>query len=351
MASKGLPLAAWFKFTETQVRRARAPAEARSKQRRTGRGSHRRGPAAARAAEAAQVGRDKLYRLVQYVARYVGARSTGDTQQKYQKLSSALSTSRKRTDPAHAERERLGLPGADAVSARARPKLGQRPRPRRLAAERAVFRLGKPLENLNNIVKALDTADVVLRSATIGRNLFLGLWLLQDMFQWVRQTRDGRAGAGVAGRTRLGGRPAPDSLPGTCSVALGPGAGPQLNTVGFIKVEDIKRLNTNASRAWFIGLLFSVTLDLYKLQVNQAKQAKVRASLSASSSASDQEGPRRDFKTLQTEQRGLLLDLVRDVFDLSIPGSSLEYVKIDTGTVGLLGAVTSCIGIYQNWGK
>ena len=122
-----------------------------------------------------------------------------------------------------------------------------------------------------------------------------------------------------------------------CSCNRGP-AWLQLNTVGFIKVEDIKKLNTNASRAWFIGLLFSVALDLHKLRVNQAKQAK------AASGAGD-------VKALQTERRGLLLDLIRDVFDLSIPGSSLEYVKIETGTVGLLGTVTSAIGIYQQWGK
>ena len=49
---------------------------------------------------ATQVGRDKLYRLVQYFARYIGARATGDTAQKYQKLSSALGSGRKRTGAA-----------------------------------------------------------------------------------------------------------------------------------------------------------------------------------------------------------------------------------------------------------
>ena len=49
-----------------------------------------------------------------------------------------------------------------------------------------VFRMGKPLENLNNIVKALDNPDSIVVATTVGRNVFLGLWLLQDMFQWVR---------------------------------------------------------------------------------------------------------------------------------------------------------------------
>ena len=47
-------------------------------------------------AEHGQVGRDKLYRFVQYLSRYLAARSTGETAQKYQKLMSALSNARKR---------------------------------------------------------------------------------------------------------------------------------------------------------------------------------------------------------------------------------------------------------------
>ena len=45
----------------------------------------------------------------------------------------------------------------------------------------------------------------------------------------------------------------------------------------------------------------------------------------------------------------LVLDLVRDVLDITIPASSLEYVRLESGTVGLAGAITSLIGAYQNW--
>jgi len=128
----------------------------------------------------------------------------------------------------------------------------------------------------------------------------------------------------------------------------------QLHAVGFIKVEDIKRLNTNTARAWFIGLLFSIALDIHKLQLNQAKQQKVQAVLKASgsaSSAANLEAARRDLKALAAEQRTLLIDLVRDVLDLALPGSTLEYLKLSPTTVGVAGAVTSAIGIYQNWPK
>jgi peroxin-11B len=197
----------------------------------------------------------------------------------------------------------------------------------------AVFRMGKPLENVNNVLKALSAADPVVRATTVGRNVFLGLWLLQDMFQWVRTPSRARRCALAAPLT-----PCP-----YVSIAV---AGRQLHAVGFIKVEDIKTLNTNASRAWFVGLVFSVALDLHKLRMNAAKQAKARA---AASTAADADAARRDARALVAERRGLLLDLVRDVLDLSIPGSALEYVKIETGTVGILGAVTSAIGVYQNW--
>ena len=128
----------------------------------------------------------------------------------------------------------------------------------------------------------------------------------------------------------------------------------KLHAVGFIKVEDIKRLNTNTARAWFIGLLFSIALDIHKLQLNQTKQQKVQAVLKASgsaSSATNLEAARRDFKALAAEQRTLLIDLLRDVLDLALPGSTLEYVKLSPTTVGIAGAITSAIGIYQNWPK
>ena len=34
---------------------------------------------------------------------------------------------------------------------------------------------------------------------------------------------------------------------------------------------------------------------------------------------------------------------------MAIPGSALEYVKIDTGLVGFIGTITSVVGIYQTY--
>ena len=110
----------------------------------------------------------------------------------------------------------------------------------------------------------------------------------------------------------------------------------QLHAVGFIKVNDIKSLNTNASRAWLLGLLFGLVLDLHKLRLNSAAQHTA---------------PQDKVKALKQERTTLLLDLVRDTLDVFIPGTALEYFKLETGTVGLVGTASSLIGIYQTWPK
>jgi len=54
-----------------------------------------------------------------------------------------------------------------------------------LALFLAVFRFGKPIEDLNSFLKALSIPDPVLRSLTAFRHLLLAGWLSMDAVQWV----------------------------------------------------------------------------------------------------------------------------------------------------------------------
>lgn len=48
-----------------------------------------------------------------------------------------------------------------------------------------VFRIGKPLDHLQTILKSLDIKDEVVRTSTILKSAGYGTWLLFDCLQWV----------------------------------------------------------------------------------------------------------------------------------------------------------------------
>lgn len=49
-----------------------------------------------------------------------------------------------------------------------------------------VFRLGKPLDHLQTILKSCAIQDDVVRVATICKSAGYGTWLVLDGLQWVR---------------------------------------------------------------------------------------------------------------------------------------------------------------------
>ncbi|KAI9599049.1 peroxisomal biogenesis factor 11 [Syncephalis fuscata] len=98
---------------------------------------------------ATTVGRDKVYRFVQYFARflayYLAQRGTysKETIQRLANLKSSIGLARK------------------------------------------LMRVGKPIEHLQTLFKSLNQRDEVLRVLSVGRSASLGIYLVYDMFQWV----------------------------------------------------------------------------------------------------------------------------------------------------------------------
>ncbi|RKP07734.1 peroxisomal biogenesis factor 11 [Thamnocephalis sphaerospora] len=98
---------------------------------------------------ATTMGRDKVYRLVQYFARFLGyylAQREGYDKQTVQRLANLKSS--------------LGL-------------------------ARKLMRIGKPIEHLQTLVKSFGIHDDVLRVLAVGRSASLGVYLFFDMLQWV----------------------------------------------------------------------------------------------------------------------------------------------------------------------
>lgn len=52
-----------------------------------------------------------------------------------------------------------------------------------------------------------------------------------------------------------------------------------------------------------------------------------------------------------SERVAARIQLVSDLCDLSIPLSTLGYVKLDDGLVGIAGTISSLIGVWSAWKK
>ncbi|GAA5971761.1 hypothetical protein JCM11641_001503 [Rhodosporidiobolus odoratus] len=98
------------------------------------------------------VGRDKLYRAIQYFARFLAyyCLRKGYSDQTVQRLSALKST---------------------------------------LALSRKLMRIGKPFEHLQAAIKGLDISDPILKFTAMGRQLGYAGYLFNDMLVWVHTAK------------------------------------------------------------------------------------------------------------------------------------------------------------------
>jgi peroxin-11B len=168
------------------------------------------------------VGRDKLYRTIQYVSKFLAfylakgdALASKETIEKITKLGNAVGIARK------------------------------------------LFRVGKPIDFLQTMIKALTIKDDVIRWCTVGRAACLGSWLALDSIQW-------------------------------------------LHIVSVIKVSDFKSLQKNSARFWFYGLLFAVAADLYRVRNNFQRQYEMEK-------AKGSDTTKKELATLHKEKSKVII--------------------------------------------
>jgi hypothetical protein len=97
--------------------------------------------------------------------------------------------------------------------------------------------------------------------------------------------------------------------------------------VGYINLQNEKRLTDIHSKAWFFGLLSGAILSAYKLRLQQQKE-------------------RDESKEFKLKQ-----GLVKNSIDLIIPSARLGWLDVSDTVVGLAGTLTSFIGIYDTYPK
>ncbi|KAH8549398.1 peroxisomal biogenesis factor 11 [Umbelopsis sp. PMI_123] len=183
-----------------------------------------------------------------------------------------------------------------------------------LASGRKLFRLFKPIEFGKAAVATLNINDSVLRITGALRQLGYFGYYFVEMFVYLHQ-------------------------------------------VGFITLQNHKKITDLGFKFWAAGLVFSITNGLYKLKQTQAKIELVKRNsklVKASSSEKDAQRAadyRMQEKTLIKDKEDATYQLVQDALDLVIPSSTLGWINADEGVVGIVGTITSVMGAQTQWKK
>ncbi|KAG0284360.1 Peroxisomal membrane protein PMP27 [Linnemannia gamsii] len=215
---------------------------------------------------ATTVGRDKIYRAVQYFSRFLAwyllrQGATKETVARFNNLKKTLGLSRKR----------------------------------------------KPVEHIENAVKATSVKDEFIRFATIGKQLAYAGYLTLDGIIFI----DGS---------------------------------------GAYKFKNIKKYSELASRFWLAGIVFGFIGGLYKTRQIQIRR-EVAARGLAHSSESEKSHARTELKAIAKEQYSVNKQLLQDGLDMLIPATGLGYLSLDDGAVGLIGTATAIMGAQSQWAK
>ncbi|POY74121.1 hypothetical protein BMF94_2933 [Rhodotorula taiwanensis] len=209
------------------------------------------------------VGRDKLYRAIQYYARFLAyyCLRKGYSKETVARLQALKST---------------------------------------LALSRKLMRVGKPFEHLQAAVKGLDLTDPVLKFTTVGRQLGYAGYLINDTLVWLHTAK------------------------------VRPFSAPTIATI-----------QQRAARLWFTGIAFSLVSSLYKLYGLQQRQQAV----SRAQGLSEKGEKSADLRLIQTQQAAVRYQLTQDALDILLPAGTLGYHQLDDGIIGLIGTVTSIMGL------
>ncbi|KAK3808735.1 MAG: peroxisomal biogenesis factor 11 [Benniella sp.] len=219
---------------------------------------------------ATTVGRDKLYRTLQYFSRFLAwyiARqgATKETVARFNNLKKTLALSRK------------------------------------------LMRIGKPIEHLEAAVAATSLKDRTLLFCTAGKQLSYAGYLTYDALIF-------------------------------------------LDGAGAYKFKNIKGYTELASKFWLSGITFSLLTGLYKTRQIQVRREDAVRGLKHSGEG-EKSHAQTELKALAREQNNVNWQLLQDGLDTLIPSSSLGYVDLNDGIVGLVGTITSIMGAQTQWAK
>ena len=167
-----------------------------------------------------------------------------------------------------------------------------------------MFRIGKSLDHLKKASRTIHLADPVLRLGITLAQINRSFYLLFDHVIW-------------AGR------------------------------VGLVKV-DADYWKTLSSKFWFVALILGLARDAYELllayQLEKRRQKETNHSREEPSS-------HITILTVLQHNPSVILDAIKNGADFFIPCYHIGLIKLPSGIIGLLGAISSLIGLYTIWNE
>ncbi|CAD6244084.1 GSCOCG00013238001-RA-CDS [Cotesia congregata] len=166
---------------------------------------------------------------------------------------------------------------------------------------RKLLRLGRFLDSLYSALSSMKYPNLVIRITLTLSKISNALYLLADHIIWV-----GRAGL--------------------CKV-------------------NIEKWSTIANKYWLMTIIMNLTRDIYEIlqimeEYNLGRLSKVN--LYSKNYRYDR------YRALfyLTSHKDVVLDTIKNGCDLFIPLTNLGYTKFTPGIVGILGFISSAVGIY-----
>jgi len=178
-----------------------------------------------------------------------------------------------------------------------------------LASGRKLLRLGKPVEHLQSALKSTQLkATTGEKITTIGRQLGYAGYLLFDGIVWAHSVR-------------------------------------------FLRLtpDRAQKYTKLSLRLWLSGILFSFAQGMLKAGrlANEAKALRSAPKEKSSVGGTAESGSL--IRSLQAQREAVRAQFLLDILDVWLPASSLGYVHLNDGIVGLLGFTTSLISLNSQW--
>ncbi|XP_063981240.1 peroxisomal membrane protein 11B [Diachasmimorpha longicaudata] len=163
---------------------------------------------------------------------------------------------------------------------------------------RKLLRFGRSLDSLYSALSTIKDPDIVIRFTVTFSKIANGLFLLADHLIWI-----GRAGLF------------------------------RINLEKWTKV---------ANKYWLFTIVMNLVRDLYEIiqiieQTSLGRNSKINLST---------ENLMCKTSTYFKCHKGIILDSIKNGCDFFIPMTALGYTKLSPGTIGLLGLISSAVGLY-----
>jgi len=179
-----------------------------------------------------------------------------------------------------------------------------------LGTARKLLRLGKPIEHLQAALRAaLATAPVGEHLTTIGKQLSYFFFLSYDAIVWA-------------------------------------------NAIKFVRLnpETSQKIQKKSFQFWFAGILFSIINGILKTArlVKEARRLQMRAAWGEKDLA-DEAARETRLNAIKTSRAASSQQLLVDWLDIWIPATGAGLVNFNEGVLGILGLITSLIGVKAQW--